>query len=213
MRDLLDERRDRPPYFATHAFGAAAMIHGSRGERVESDRIAQILSSLVSVSSARLKPWLVRLLVRRGELDRALALPVPPAWRVHGGDLREAESELVAALGDQPRAAALAEEMRREADTNGTRSLVPFADLLDGRMALARGEVVGAVTLLQAAVDGFADLGCPWERALAEVDLARALGAADRADDAASVAETVFATFDALGATADLATERRRLEA
>ncbi|MGE5226548.1 MAG: ATP-binding protein [Planctomycetaceae bacterium] len=213
LRDLLDERRDDPPYFATHAFGASALIHGSRGETVESDRLVRILASLTTQLSARLKPWLVRLMVRRGDLDRAAALPRSPAWRVHGGDLHEAESELVAALGDLGRAAALAEEMRREAETNGTRSLVPFADLLDGRMALARGEAAGAVTLLRSAVDGFADLGCPWERALAEVDLARALGAAGRSDEAGSVAGSAFATFDALGATADLATERRRLEA
>ncbi len=213
LRNLLDERRDNPPYFATHAFGASALIHGSRGETVESDRLVSILGSLTTELSARLKPWLVRTLVRRGEVERAARLSRARAWRVHGGDLSEAESELVGALGDAARASELAGEMRRDAEVNGTKSLGPFADLLDGRMALARGEQDLAAAALLSASDGFAVLGCPWERALAEVDLARALRAAGRDDDAETVAETAFGTFEALGATADLATARRRLQA
>jgi class 3 adenylate cyclase/tetratricopeptide (TPR) repeat protein len=212
LRELLDERRDNPPYFATHAFGASALIHGSRGETVESDRLVGILGSLATELSARLKPWLTRLLVRRGELERAAGLSRAPAWRVHGGDLSEAESELVAALGDAPRAAELSAAMRRDAEVNGTKSLVPFADRLDGRTALAGGEHDLAAAGLRSAADGFARLGCPWERALAEVDLARALRAAGRGDEAGSAAASAFATFEALGATADLAEARRRLE-
>jgi class 3 adenylate cyclase/tetratricopeptide (TPR) repeat protein len=213
LRDLLDERRDDPPYFATHAFGASALIRGSRGETVEADRLVGILGSLTTALSARLKPWLVRVLVRRGELDRAATLSRAPAWRVHGGDLLEAESELVAGLGDASRAAELAAEMRRLAEANGTKSLVPFADLLEGRMAMDRGDGEVSVAALTSAADGFAALGCPWERALAEVDLALALRAAGRADDAGSVAGSAFATFDALDAIADAAAARRRLEA
>ena len=125
VRDLLDERRERPPYFASHAYGAAAQIHTRRGDLVESDQLAQILAALVTGApgaTGRVYPWLLRLLLLRGDLDAARSLERPSVWRVHAGDAFESESELLWVMRDDERATALVREMRAHARGRGPRA-------------------------------------------------------------------------------------------
>ena len=211
LRDLLDDRRDRPPYFATHAFGAAGQIHTSRGDLVESDRIVHVLRPLMSNASARLYPWLLRLLVVRGDVAEASAMRRSVAWLVHGGDAYEAESELVHATGDTEQTVALVADMRRHAEATGASSLVPFADRLEGRAASAAGDAASAVTLFERARTAFDELGCPWERALTELDLGSALRESGRADDATAALVNSRTTFEELRAVRDLEIARTLL--
>src|SRR5205807_8724468 len=101
VRELLEDRRDEPPYFATHAYAAAGIIHEARGERLESDRLADLLLPMGAGFSARLYAWLTRLLIERGEIDRAVAYFAarPAAWRVHTAEVLAARCELIAAVG------------------------------------------------------------------------------------------------------------------
>src|SRR5262249_5848929 len=196
MRELLDERRDEPPYFAAHAFATTAMIHHARGDRVESDRLTDTLTGLSQVSG-RLYPFLLRLFLRRGEIVRANALERPSAWAVHRGDAYEGESERIAAVGAWEGAPASAAEMRDAAANAGTTLVPAFADRLEGRAAFAGGDAARAASLLGTAVDRFADHGAIWERALTQVDLARVLAVTgDRAgaDEALRSAAGTFET-------------------
>ncbi|MBA3739089.1 MAG: AAA family ATPase, partial [Actinobacteria bacterium] len=97
LRGLLEDRRDDPPYFATHAFGMAGVIRERRGDRVQSDGLAASILRMVTGSSGRLYPSLLRFLVVRGDLGQAKALRRPPNWAIHAGDALEAEAELLAA--------------------------------------------------------------------------------------------------------------------
>src|SRR3954463_1818985 len=124
--DTFDDRGAPPPYFAAHAYGTAGQIHASRGDVARSDQIVQILAPLMSPSSARLYPWLLRLHVLRGELSAARALERPTAWRVHATETYEAESELAWAIRD-PNASDLADEMRRHAAETSAPSAEAFA--------------------------------------------------------------------------------------
>jgi hypothetical protein len=60
---------------------------------------------------------------------------------------------------------------------------------LDGRAAFANGNDEDAVPMLERAREGFASLGAAWERAVTELDLAQALAACRRPDDARSILE------------------------
>jgi class 3 adenylate cyclase len=205
IRDTLDDRRDQPPYFATHAYGTAGQIHTSRGDVARSDQVTNILAPLMSPSSARMYPWLLRLYVLRGELDAARALTRPTAWRVHATESYEAESELAWATRD-PNAAALADEMRRHAAEMGAVSAGAFAERLAGRLAASEGDHNSARRSLTRSIGTFERLDAPWERALTLLDLGRSQ-AATADDDAARASWTdARTTFERLGAVRDLAT-------
>ena len=85
LRDQLDYRRDNPPGFAMHAFGAAGMILRLRGERVESERVGAAVFGSHLRSSVRAFPWRVWLRSMGGDLDgaRSLLATPPLAWRTH----------------------------------------------------------------------------------------------------------------------------------
>jgi class 3 adenylate cyclase/tetratricopeptide (TPR) repeat protein len=204
IRDTLDDRRDRPPYFATHAFGTAGQIHTSRGDVARSDQIVELLAPLMSVSSARLYPWLLRLHLLRGEVDAARALTRPTAWRVHATESYEAESELAWAIRD-PNASELTDEMRRHAAETGAVSADAFAERLAGRLAASEGDHVDARRSLARSIDVFERLGAPWERALTLIDLGESHAASGDRDAARAAWSDARQTFERLGAVRDLA--------
>jgi hypothetical protein len=82
----------------------------------------------------------------------------------------------------------------------GLRFLPAVADRLAGQAALAGGDPVAAISLLEAARATFTTLETPWEQARTELPLAQALRAAGRLDDAASVASDAVVAFRGFGA-------------
>jgi hypothetical protein len=124
---------------------------------------------------------------------------------VHAGDAFESESELVHATRERDRAQALLEEMRHHAQEAGTTSVLRFADRLEGRLALADGDHVRAIDRFTAAIDGFEELNCPWERALTTLDLGRAQVGDGHADAARAAFTHARDTFERLGDVRDLA--------
>jgi tetratricopeptide (TPR) repeat protein len=205
---LLGERRDQPPYFVMHGTASAALIHELRGERAQSDRLTSITFSSITGQSGRLYAFLMRALLARGDVRRAAGLVPPVSWQVHANDAYESRAELVAALGDWDEAAAHVTTMREHADHAGTVALVPFADRLEGRLRLAWDDPTAAATLLERSAERFAALPAPWERALSIVDLARALDALARVDEARTALDDAIATFTELRSVRDL--ERAR---
>ena len=205
---LMGEGADHPPYFVTQGVAVAALIRELRGERAASDRMTSTMLSLMNSQAARLYPFLLRVLVARGDLERARSIALPSAWRVHANDAYESQAELTAASRSWDEAPDLARTMREHAERAGTAALVPFADRLEGRAALATGDPATAVGLLQRAADRFEELSVPWERALTLVDLGRALAEAGRRDDARAALDDAISTFTALGSVGDI--ERAR---
>jgi tetratricopeptide (TPR) repeat protein len=209
---LLDEdRRASPPYFVAHAFALVGTIHEARGDRVESDRAAALLTSLATSFAGRLHPFLVRLLVERGDPETARSRPRPVNWRVHAADAYEAYAELLAAEGAWDRAPALLAEMREHARIAPAPSVAAFADRLEGRAALAAGDLPRAVELLTAASAAFADLQAPWERALTDLDLGRASDLAGSTDEARTTLDRALATFEQIRAMRDVARTKAAL--
>jgi tetratricopeptide (TPR) repeat protein len=212
VRRILDDREDDPPYFATHAFGAVGVIYERRGERVQSDSLAEAMTRMVTRSSGRLYPSLLRFLVVRRELPEAEDLRRPRNWAVHAASALEAESERLAAAGKWDEAADLAADMRNHAERADAPTVVAFADRLEGRAALARGDLDEAQRGLERAAGGFETLGVPWERALTELDLARASSSSGKSEEAGAWAARAAATFDQMGDVHGLAAARALTE-
>ena len=204
MQTLLGDRREDPPYFASSAFVAAALVHHWRGDTIEVDRILSYLMPLaVAVDSARLVPWIAKLLIARGDLDqghRFLSSP-PDRWRVHAGMFMEGRMELAAARHDWDVASPLIAEARAHADEGGLLALPMFADRLEGLAAMADGAAVHAAELLGRARDGLAGLDAVFDAAMIEIDLAAALKRAGRSEEAETALHSAISTFDRLGAS------------
>ena len=212
LRRMLEDREDDPPYFATHAFGVAGVIYERRGERVQSDGLASAILRMVTRSSGRLYPTLLRFLVVRGDIAQAKDLRRPHNWAVHAGDAMEAEAERLAATEEWGGAADLVAEMRGHAEMADDPALVAFADRLEGRAALAGGDLANAQRNLEHAATGFETLGVPWERALTELDLARVASSAGRNEAKSDLAARAAATFEQLRDTEGVAAARALTE-
>ncbi len=213
VRRMLENREDDPPYFATHAFGMAGVIHERRGERVESDRLLAAILRMVTDNSGRLYPSLLRFLVVRGDLGQGTALRRPHNWAVHAGDALEGEAERLSATEAWGGAADLVAEMRRHAEVADAPAVVAFADRLAGRTALAGGELDEAQRSLECAATGFETISAPWERALTELDLARVSSSAGRGEAMGTWVARAAATFETLRDTAGFAAARALSEA
>ena len=151
IRELLDERRDEPPYFVSHAYGAALLIDHARGASPEMERLADVLSPLESSSEGRftrLRPWLAMLSVVRDDFALAhdLARSILPAgWRIHGGEVLEARCELVRAEAAWETAPSVLADSRAFAETGGLPVLGLFADRLEGHALLETGDPAHSV--------------------------------------------------------------------
>jgi class 3 adenylate cyclase/tetratricopeptide (TPR) repeat protein len=177
VQDLLDDRRERPPYFASHAFAAGSLINLERGEIVDSEHLFDIVNALDATQSSNMYSWFLRLLTRRGDLGAAqdLMAAAPEKRPIHLGLALEAEGELLAELGEWDRALAHAERMREEGPDIGSAVLPAFADRLQARGLMAGGDPEAAVPLLRAAADIFDSRGCRLELAMTKAFLGRAL--------------------------------------
>jgi hypothetical protein len=196
VQTLLGDRGMDPPYFTAHVFGCAALIHEARGDPRAVELVALLRRNTEGLEEGewpRLSLiWLAWILTRQGSRDDALRLLER---------LRSSHTELTRPLEDQVVALVLAEQggwdevpgflarSREFAHRAGLRALPVHLDRLDGRAAFANGNNEDAVPMLERAREGFASLGAAWERAVTELDLARALAACRRSDDARSILE------------------------
>src|SRR5262249_3324037 len=191
----------------SHAYGAGALISLARGDVVEGDRLQDILLSIASEWSARAFGWLTRSLIERGRIAEASRLihDAPTSWRVHAAEALEAKCEFVAAAGSWSDAETIASECR--AYTSEAHALVVpiFADRLEARAALARGDTELGVSQLERTATAFDERRAPWEAAVTRIDLARALIDRGRTDEAMSALDAADEVFERLDAARDAA--------
>ena len=119
--------------------------------------------------------------------------------------LLAAAVEVGLAAGDTAGAAELADELSSLAAAMGTEMVQASADYARGTVLLASGDVPSAITALRANGKAWRDLQVPYEVARARFQLGLAYRAAGDDDAAALELDGARATFEALGAAADLA--------
>jgi LuxR family transcriptional regulator, maltose regulon positive regulatory protein len=163
-------------------------------ERAGSSSAAQLCEARLALDggdalrAAELADRVLRAVAAERRLARATALEVAVRARV--------------VLGELDRAGAALEPLRDVAAVVATGPLRAAADLAEGVLAAAAGEHERARTLLEDAVDGFDRTGGAYDAALARTELAVALAALGRRDDAARESAAAAARLERLGAAA-----------
>jgi class 3 adenylate cyclase/tetratricopeptide (TPR) repeat protein len=212
--EMLGDRREHPPGFSWRVLGAAAFIHDRRGNRAAADRYLGILGR-VEAEQKRLAfgsgPWVARVRIRRRDFATVrdfLSRYEASLNLVDYGEVLAAECELVTAEQTWDEAAAVLEKARAHATEAGLRALRAFADRLEGRAALAAGEVDRSLESLSRARDVFGELEAAWEAACTDLALAAGLVAAGRHEQARVVVTPAFEVFDRLGSIDEQAEAR-----
>ena len=195
-------------YFTVAARSCASLLFEIRGESDRADHLYDLaIEYSPGTATSRRIPWLARFAAHRGRADEALE------WLAKGD---RADSELsrsailegacavIADLGRWDLAETKVAEARAFADLAQVEALLVHADRVDGRAALARGDLGPAIAALTRARDGFGKLGARWEEALSALWLAEALRAAGSADEARASAERAAAVFDELRSAREL---------
>jgi hypothetical protein len=212
--ELLEDRRERPPGFASDHIAAAAFVHEVRGETAEAERTLRVLDWLEGVEerpSQALALWRALLLSRRGEFAAARELLAREEGFQWGLGYRlEALCDVVAEQEAWDEAAATVEQARRHAAEAGLLALPSFADRLEGAAAVAAGQLERGVELLGSAEDGFAELGATWEAARTSVRLAAAVALLGDREGAESRARSALEVLEPLRSLRE-ADEARRL--
>jgi tetratricopeptide (TPR) repeat protein len=134
----------------------------------------------------------------REALDHPLNVPskeLPPNTDLRRAPLLGAQVEIALAAGDLDRAQSAADEITRVAAAFGSKALAAGALLAHGQVRLAVGDTAGARRDFQASAYQWADIGAPYETALARMGLAdahRAEGNEARAVPEFRAAHTAF---------------------
>jgi len=193
----LGERGQTPTSGFASPIPAAALVHEVRGDRAAADALLAQTAAIENrrgVLSPNLSPLIVPILLLRGEVAEARVrvgrtgvseaeAGVVPRMLVAEGEVLVAEQR----WDDLP---AFASRLRQSAAATGARSVPPAADRLDGLAAFHRGEIDLAIDHQRAAADGYDALDMPVHAAVIRLDLADALVAAGRLDEArAALAE------------------------
>ena len=160
-------------------------------------------------------PGLALLRLARGDLESAATMiadaiehpfDIPSKERPPFGDLRlapllDAQAEIAAATGDAVTAREAANALATIAGCYPSRSLAAGAALAAARASLVEGELAGAIHDAKSATAAWADLGAPFEAAMARVVLGDAHARAGNTEGAKLEWQAAAATFETFGAT------------
>jgi class 3 adenylate cyclase len=197
--EWLGDRAADPPAASSVAYGVAAFIGAARGddERAE-DYLRGIRRAGARDPRFPGTAWAALALARLGRLGEARAeLDLLEQYRINWGYWLAARCELAAEQEAWEEATELVARARAHAEAAGLLSLPAYADRLEGRAALSRGELADAAAALRRSAATFDELGAGWERACSQLDLAAATSSE------ATLAEA-RATFEAVGARREL---------
>ncbi|HEU4831619.1 MAG TPA: adenylate/guanylate cyclase domain-containing protein [Actinomycetota bacterium] len=205
---LLGERSGDPPYFMTSLFGVAAFVHEARGLPGAGgllEILGGIRGSVLDVSTMAAH-WLAWVMARRGQMDRAWALvretPVRSATFRPFHD--QAFAELLALSHRWAEVPAFVESSRSYAIEAGLLALPAHLARLEGRSAIASGQFERGLEALGDAREGFARVGAAWERARTDLDLADALSASGRVEEARAKVDAAAPDLERAGALIEL---------
>ena len=217
LLELLEDRRDDPPYYVHNAYAAIGLIHTLRGERAESDRQMDLLLRVEAASGSiarRIWPYVTRLAVARGSLDEARRRfdDRPVGWRISGAALFEAMCEWVPAAGAWDRVDAIVEETLAAADDGDLLGSRLFAERLAGLAACQAGDLDKGIATLEGARDGLLEQGGIWEAARTDLAIAEAFDPGELSEDQHERLQRARDLFDRLGSIQELRRARSLIE-
>ncbi len=125
----------------------------------------------------------------------------PPNTELRRAPLLEADVDVSLAVGDEARARASADELRRIADRFGSKALTASAATTAGKVLLAEGKASSARHAFDEAMQAWNEVGAPYEAAVARLGLGRAFRAEANEHQAQLEFKVARASFEKLGAT------------
>ncbi len=155
------------------------------------------------------QPGLALLRLAQGKADVALAsiaatLAAFGGSRLERGPLLAAQVEIALRAGDMALAEQAAKELVEIADTFDSTGLRALGHCRLGAVSLAQGQPVAALGALRVASTAWHEIGAPYDLARCRMLLAEAYEMLDDRDAAAREHAAARATFERLGADADL---------
>jgi tetratricopeptide (TPR) repeat protein len=203
------------PGFRRRPWMVAALMYRLRGDaRGTEDALGRMLPIAIPGDDQTAedpdpgRPWQALLLARQGRFDEARAatvVPESPWMRQAAGLLLSSRCDVVAMAGQWDEVPALLAEAEEEARRGGLLALRAHARRLEGRAARARSDLETAIDALSRARGEFHRLGARWERACTELDLAEALAAVKRPDQARACFSGAWSVFEELHSVDELA--------
>ncbi|MGH8872228.1 MAG: adenylate/guanylate cyclase domain-containing protein [Acidimicrobiia bacterium] len=139
------------------------------------------------------------------EPRRMLSWRAPPDTALHRLPLLQAQVEIALAVKDLETARSAAEELMAFTSRYESATLKAAAAAAIGAIEIAEGDLVSGARDVQRAVEHWAEVDAPYERARARMLLAEAFMAEGDKGRAIVEAQAARAAFDRLGAVADLA--------
>ena len=139
----------------------------------------------------------------RSALDHPVGVPskeLPPNTELRLAPLLEAQVEIELAAGVVDRASIAAAELARIAVLFESRALEAAASLAQGRVRLATNDAGGARVAFEAAMLAWAEIGAPYETAVARIGFAQACEAEGDDDTAGREMEAARAVLERIGA-------------
>jgi hypothetical protein len=208
LTDLLEDRYDDPPYFATGAHAVAGMISHFRGEAAEADRLlARLARPTAGGDRLAIRQWsaAMPLMVARGDLEgvRQRLDDRVPGWRVHGETFFEAAGAWAARAEAWERVPALLDEMRTFS-SGGCRPAAWHADLLEARWIGATNRADAALGMYESARSAFTRAGAVHEAAVCDVEMAEVIGVGVLDHERRSRLDEATALFERLRSVVDL---------
>ena len=180
-------------------------LHRLRGEYEQAEAAYREANEL----GRKPQPGLALLRLSQGDVDAALASirrvveearDVSSRSRVLG-----AYATILVASGDAPAATVAAAELRAIATSFGSPFLLATASHLDGEILLAENRPAEALDSLRSALEGWREIGAPYEEARTRELIAQASRALGDLDTAALERDAARRTYERLGAVADFA--------
>jgi len=208
--ELLGERRENPPGYASDYLAVQALVLEARGDQGEANRLMERIRWLQRAEERPSPGWALwqsRVLARRGMFEDARASLERPEMAAlgYGRDyVLEAWCDLLAEEEAWDEAAGVVAGARAHAAVAGLLALPRYADRLEGLAAAASGDHDGAAALLGFSAGGFEELGAVWEAAIARMHLGRVLAGSGRRDEARRPLEAAVTVFDRLRSLREL---------
>jgi class 3 adenylate cyclase len=217
LRELLGDRASRPPSMASGGHGAQAFIHQAREEHAAAEAVLAEIEAW-SVAGEWPRMWAnapaAVAFARRGDFAAARRnLDALLDNGIYRGRELEARCILIAEERTWDEAGAVIAKARAHAEVARLQALPFHADRLEGRAALAAGDLAGAVASLERAGAGFAGLSAAWDVALCDLALGEALAAIGRREDALAVLTRAAEVFERLRVPRELEQARALLGA
>jgi hypothetical protein len=203
--ELLEGRL--PAHGASRPWACAVLVHEAQGDRAAADRyLADVDRIEGGRPRANCTPDAARALARMGRVEEANARIDAALATAHPDSrarLISARCDVVAQEGAWDAAAATVAAARDTVfDDPGT--VLPYADRLAGRTALATAFPAAAADRLAAAARGFAALQAGWELACTRLWLAQAHAVVGRRDLALAALSAARPALEVLGSRREM---------